>query len=139
MDGRAEFILDNSVVTSWWFESQANAYADAIQEVAPSCTIHAPALWPIEFANQLRRAKLERRLTIAQVHAVTESIGALAIQIDATPLDPMLLVEAALRYGLTACGAAYLVLALRLGLPIATTDAALSKAARATGVGVFKP
>ena len=44
----------------------------------------------------------------------------------------------ALRYDLTSHDAAYLELALRLQLPIATRDAALIEAARAAGVGVLK-
>jgi predicted nucleic acid-binding protein len=44
----------------------------------------------------------------------------------------------ALRYDLTSYDAAYLELALRLQLPIATQDAALMEAARAAGVGVLK-
>lgn len=135
----AEFVLDNSVVTSWWLASQANEYADAVHEASPTSAIHAPAIWPMEFANQLRRARLERRLTIAQLEAVIESVRALEIQVDATPSDPAALVQLALRHGLTAYDAAYLALALRLGLPIASTDAALMKAARATGVGIFRP
>lgn len=43
------------------------------------------------------------------------------------------------RYGLSSYDASYLKLALRAGLPIATLDADLSRAARKAGVKRFTP
>ncbi len=65
-------------------------------------------------------------------------MAAFDIRIAAPPLiaDFARLSELAARYRLTAYDAAYLDLALRLGLPLATLDADLKKAAQAEGVTV---
>jgi hypothetical protein len=55
-----------------------------------------------------------------------------------TRAGPAAILSLALRYDLTSYDAAYLELALRLQLPIATQDAALMEEARAVGVGVLK-
>jgi predicted nucleic acid-binding protein len=139
MPERAEFVVDNSVVTGWWHAAQAGPYSRAVRDAIPRATAHAPALWPLEFANQLRRARLERRITVAEAASILESIRGLDIQVDVTPPDPAAVLEASLRYSLTAYDAAYLLLAIRLGVPLATIDSAMARAARATGIGVFKP
>ena len=59
-----------------------------------------------------------------------------AAQPASTWLQPLALALAlALRFGLSSCGAAYLELALRRQLPVATQDDALRAAALAAGVG----
>ena len=63
----------------------------------------------------------------------------LPIRIDAAPPQPAALLSLALRFQLTSYDAAYLELALRLQLPIATRDDALADAAWAAGVGVLTP
>ena len=60
------------------------------------------------------------------------------IIVDRDTAGPAAILSLALRYDLTSYDAAYLELALRLRLPIATQDAALMGAARAAGVGVLK-
>ena len=58
--------------------------------------------------------------------------------IDRDTLGPAAILSLALRYDLTSYDAAYLELALRLQLTIATRDAALMEAAKAAGVGMLK-
>lgn len=139
MAEKAEFVIDNSIVTGWWHALQASPYSDAVRDATPRATVHAPALWPLEFANQLRRARLERRITVAEAASILEGVRGLDIQVDGTPPDPAVILEMSLRYSLSAYDGAYLVLAIRLGVPLATTDSALARAARATGIGVFNP
>jgi len=62
----------------------------------------------------------------------------LPIRIDRSPPSPAALLHLAMRFGLTSYDAAYLELAMRLQLPIATRDHALADAAWAAGVGVLQ-
>lgn len=71
-------------------------------------------------------------------HEVIERIAELPLRIDQDMPGPAALLSLALRYDLTSDGAAYLELALRLQLPIATRNAALMETVRAAGVGMFK-
>ena len=133
------FVLDNSVVSGWLLENQASDYADAVAERLQDDRAIAPALLRLEYVNVLRTACKRGRL-IAQ-HA-QEAIGHLAqlpIDFDSQPPDPALLLSLALRYDLSSYHAAYLELALRRQLPIATRDDALAEAALAAGVGTVKP
>jgi predicted nucleic acid-binding protein len=61
-------------------------------------------------------------------------LGSLPIAVDREPVPPRELLALALRFGLSSCDAAYLELALRKGLPLATLDMALSAAAQQAGV-----
>lgn len=65
--------------------------------------------------------------------------GGVPIRVESLECRASELLGLALRHDLTSYGAAYLDLALRLQLPIATQDAALREAALASGVGLWKP
>lgn len=71
-------------------------------------------------------------------HEVIDRIAELPLRIDQDMPGPTAILFLALRYDLTSYDAAYLELALRLQLPIATRDAALMEAAKAAGGGVLK-
>ena len=133
------FVLDNSVVTGWWTRSQSTDYTAAVLEAARHTPPHAPALLVLEFANVLRRARRHGNIDDAQMHAVLNAIAALKIVVEAPSTEPGRIISLSLQYGLTAYDAAYLELALRLGLPIACKDGALAKAAQAAGVGIVRP
>jgi predicted nucleic acid-binding protein len=99
---------------------------------------YAPSLWQLEFSNVLRTACKRGALGVQEAHEVLDQVGALAIMVDRDTPGPAAILTLALRYDLTSYDTAYLELALRLQLPIATQDAALTEAARAAGVGLFK-
>lgn len=139
MAGAAEpgFVLDNSVLCGWFLTSQATTYGDAVAERLQRCDAHAPALLQLECANVLRSACKRGALPITAAHTIVDQLALLPIQIDTTPPPPAALLSLALRYDLTSYDAAYLELALRRQLPIATRDGALAKAAWAAGMGVL--
>jgi predicted nucleic acid-binding protein len=130
------FILDNSVVSGWFLENQASPYTEAIAARLNDETALAPALWELELTNVLRTACLRQRMTADHAQAVIANLGALPIEVDRTPVRRGELLALSLRFGLSAYDAAYLELALRLQLPIATRDGPLRDAAVASGVGV---
>ena len=131
------FVLDNSVLCGWFLANQSNPYSDAVAQQLQTLDAHAPWLLQLEWTNVLRTACRRGTLPIATAHTIVDRIGQLPIRIDPTPPTPAHLLSLALRFGLTSYDAAYLELALRVQLPIATLDQELAEAAWAAGVGVL--
>ena len=99
-----------------------------------------PALWWYELANALTMAQRQRRLAAAEAIRALELYRTLPIETDGH-LDA----DAAGRWltlaregGLSAYDAAYLDLAQRRGLRLATLDRKLARAARQMGVGIVR-
>lgn len=132
------FVLDNSVLCGWFLANQASPYGDAVGEQLRHSNAHAPGLLQLEFTNVLRTACRRGALTAAAAREIVDQIALLPIQIDASPPEPATLLSLALRFQLTSYDAAYLELALRLQLPIASRDHELAEAAWAAGVGVLE-
>lgn len=132
------FVLDNSVVVGWFLEDQATLYTDAIGVLLELHQAIVPTLWELEFANVLRTACRKQQLSVDEAHQVIEQICALPIVIDRDTPGPGALLALELRYNLSSYDAAYLELALRLQVPMATKDEPLQAAAQAAGVGVVR-
>lgn len=132
------FVIDNSVVCGWLIAAQASDYGDAVAQRLLDDRAHAPALWELELTNVLRTACLRQKLTAQQAQVKLAQVVSLPIEVDRQPVAASELLGVALRFGLSAYDAAYLELALRLQLPLATTDAPLRDAALASGVGLVQ-
>ena len=98
-----------------------------------------PALWQLEVANVLLVAERRGRITEAQATRFLDLLGSLPIRIEQFGGDPMAILAAARRHGLSAYDAAYLILAERLALPLATVDEQLRAACRSAGVPLAIP
>jgi predicted nucleic acid-binding protein len=131
------FVLDNSVLCGWFLANQTSPYCDAVAELLPVVDAHAPSLLQLEFTNVLRTACRRGTLAVTAAHAIVDQVALLPIRIDDAPPQPASLLSLALRFQLTSYDAAYLELAFRLQLPIATRDGDLAEAAWAAGVGVL--
>ena len=97
-----------------------------------------PTLWRLELANVLVIAERRKRLTEADTARFLSLLDGLAIQVvpdHGTTADTVALARA---HGLTAYDSAYLDVALRTGLPFASLDTRLVKAAVAAGVVLFE-
>jgi len=130
------FVLDSSVVCGWILENQATDYSAAIARKMERERALAPLLLRLEIVNVLRTACKRRIMIATQAQELLTELSRLPIEFNSASPEPGLLLALALRYELTSYDAAYLELALRLQLPIATGDAALAEAARIAGVGV---
>jgi predicted nucleic acid-binding protein len=110
------------------------------QEVAGSGAI-APAHWPLEVANALLMAVRRQRINTEFRNAALRDLAALPITLDAETSARAWheTLRIADTYRLTAYDAAYLELAQRLGLPLATLDAELRVAAQSLGATVLLP
>lgn len=128
------FVVDNSVVVGWMLPAQATAYTRRILERVRREQIIVPSLWPIELANVMIVRKRRGAMTAAQIHGALRRIQQLKVAVDSEPIAPESLFAIGERHGLTAYDAAYLELAQRRGIPLATADNGLQRAARAAGV-----
>ena len=108
---------------------------------SPDCVARVPMTWALEVSNVVARAEARGFVEEAQSEAFLEMLGSVAIQSDDATFARALTgtLHLARRYGLSSYDASYLELALRAGLPLATLDADLSKAARKAGVKRFGP
>jgi len=135
----SRFVLDASVTLCWCFENQATGYTeDIFERMAAGDEASVPFVWPLEVANALVRAERRKSLKVAQVTGFLEELSAWPIQVDTMGVGRTFqqILSVARQQNLSAYDAAYLELALREGLPIATLDDDLRKAARVVGVKI---
>ncbi len=85
----------------------------------------------------LKTACTRGKLSLHAVRQILDALGTLPIEIDASAPGQRRLLELAMRHKLSSYDAAYLELAMRHGLPIATQDLQLKDAAIAAGVDVL--
>jgi predicted nucleic acid-binding protein len=136
---RAGLVVDASVAAAWCFEDEASPYTDGVLERVARSGAHVPAVWPFEMASVLVVALRRERIDADRAGRFLDALLALPTEVDRREAHLLLpsLTRVAGRYGLSAYDAAYLELAMRSGLAIATTDARLVDAARQAGVVVF--
>jgi predicted nucleic acid-binding protein len=132
-------VIDSAMALAWFLPGEATEATNAVLDLVARSAALAPGLWPLEIANVLVMAERRRRITQAQRSQALMSLGDLPITIDQETAGRAwgAIIDLAQAQGLTVYDATYLELALRSGLPLATLDAALARAARATGVGVL--
>jgi predicted nucleic acid-binding protein len=133
------FVLDNSVAMCWLLNDGRPGDIDyALQVLDALATAQAvvPALWPLEAANVVAKVEARGLVAEARTQAFVAALGRLNIVVDNATATQALgnTLNLARRYKLSAYDAAYLELALREGLPLATLDAELRKAAGKAGV-----
>jgi predicted nucleic acid-binding protein len=130
------FVLDCSATVPWIFGSEANRDSAALLEVlVTGGTAWVPALWHLELANVLLGAQRRGRIEPAGIAAFLGALAAFEIEVDPETMDAAWSRTLALagQYGLSIYDAAYLELALRRGLPLATRDRPLAEALRQAG------
>jgi len=133
------FVVDASVALSWCFDDEGEDYASRVLDALGESEAVAASLWPLEVANGLAVAERRGRLDATGARRFMELVLALPIAVDPTSRADALTAsyDLARRRNLSAYDAAYLELALRHGIPLATLDARLREAAVAEGVKLF--
>lgn len=132
-------VLDASMTLAWLFEDeQTDQVLSTINHVYMGGA-SVPPLWRYEVANGLQMAIRRQRITPDYRTRCLDKIDELPITIDPDGVSEIwsTTIKLADLYRLTVYDAAYLELAQRRRLPLATLDAALSKAARESGVDLF--
>lgn len=127
-------VVDNSVVIGWLIRSQASPYTRRVAAMAGSERFIVPPLWVTEIANVMLTYLRRRALTSLEVVELLLRIDRVGIEVDQFAVAPRILVDLGRRHQLSGYDAAYLELAQHRGLPLATRDAGLARAARAAGV-----
>jgi predicted nucleic acid-binding protein len=131
------FVLDASAALRWCFRDEATSDSDRLLTLAElGDTIYVPSHWPLEVLNGLVRAERRGRVSNDAIDTFLGSLAKYKIAVDlnsaveqwneALPL--------ARQHQLSAYDAAYLALAKRLAMPLATFDDKLTEAAQAEGV-----
>jgi len=131
-------VLDASFALAWCFDDESSDVADRVLDTVMTAGGVVPASWPLEIANALRTAERRGRLTVADHARLRELLVALPISVEPVDLVGALgdVSEIARTADLSVYDAAYLALAARRALPLATTDARLARACAAIGVEV---
>ncbi len=133
------FVLDNSVALAWCFEDeQTQAVMDLLDRLTETGA-SAPLLWPVEALNGLMMAERRRRLNATKRAQLTTFLRDLPVALDLDTAERIWTATAPLaeRFKLSVYDAAYLELAQRRQLPLASLDRDLRNAAVATGLEVL--
>jgi predicted nucleic acid-binding protein len=120
------------VALAWCFADEQEPYAVAVLRFLEIRTAIVPSVWPLEVANGLVIAERRGRLQPARTVELIAEIAKLGIEVDSHTSsqawkETLMLAR---RYGLSVYDAAYLELAIRESLPLATLDQALAKVVR---------
>lgn len=134
--GPLGLVVDASVSAAWFLPDEANPDTEAALQATATLDVWVPALWLLEIGNLLLRAQRRKRITADKRRELAVAASALRIKVDREPVAITTLDEIAARHGLSAYDAAYLELALRRGLPLATQDDALRAAMAKAGVAL---
>lgn len=138
------FVLDASVALLWLVPETNPAGVDYVRAALAALKetqARVPSLFTLEAANVVARLEAKGAISEAGAQRFIAILGRLNIVTDQTTAAHALgdTLNLARRYKLSAYDAAYLELALRTGLPLATLDASLAKAATTAGVPMFDP
>ena len=133
-----KLVLDSSATLAWVFgDETTDAIRDVFAQIAEEGA-EVPALWRLEIANSLTAAVRRQRIAEDYRRAVLVDLGLLDITVD-TQTDAQAWGETlrlADQCQLTFYDAAYLELARRRNLPLATLDHTLRRAAQSIGVAL---
>ena len=134
------FVLDASVALGWLLDDPPSAYASRIQKLMidgsqPLVPVH----WHLEIANALLTAG-RRKILRREIGEILNDITALQsfMETDELPEEIGTIVGLGQRQQLTAYDAAYVALAARRNLPLATQDVAMISAARNMKISIVR-
>jgi len=129
-------VIDASLTVSWYFEDETTPATEAILERVSEAGATVPTLWRLEVVNAFQSAIRRKRITAPYRDQSLAELTQMPITIDSDTnvyawTTTLRLAE---RFALTIYDSAYLELAQRRSLPLATLDAELREAAAALGL-----
>lgn len=137
------FVLDASLALAFCFHDEATPYTQSVLDSLQEARAAVPPIWVYEVANGLVMGERRKRVTASEVRELLAFLDALPVEVQPLPagLDVATgaLQRIGVEHGITAYDAAYLELAARLDLPLATLDgegrrSGLKQAASRAGV-----
>ncbi len=129
-------VLDASVTLAWLYKQETTIVVDFLFERLRRQDAWVPSLWWLEIANSLQMGLRRQRLTRSERAEYLDLLRKLPLHTDNQTTENAWTRTLALsdRHGLTAYDAAYLELALRRKLPLATLDRELRQVATVENV-----
>jgi predicted nucleic acid-binding protein len=128
------FVLDASVTVAWCFQDEQDARADAAFAALQSdASAIVPPLWWFEIRNAAMLGVRRNRITDSEMKAFLKRLAKMFIELAQIP-EELAVFALANRHCLAFYDAAYLELAQRENIALATLDGALARAAAAEGV-----
>ena len=129
MSGHGGVVLDASASVTWVLRDGKSEDEARIDELFSTGFILVPELWHTEMGNAFRTAMRTGRIDEEFVVGVCEQLEQLDIRTDVVGNGVQRLSLEAQAHDLTTYDTTYLLLAKDRGLPLATCDRALVKAA----------
>ena len=136
----SDLVLDASLALQWFLEDEADRkYSLAVLASLSEKRALVPLLWFYEVGNGLLMAYRRKRISLDQIDGFLTRLKALPIDAaQETPFEILELLALARSHDLTNYDAAYLGLARKFNLPLATNDSDLRKAAASAGLLLVK-
>jgi predicted nucleic acid-binding protein len=128
-------VLDASITLAWAFQEVEPTASEVLERLRREEAI-VPTLWWFEVRNGLVMGERRGLLTEQRTRRFLRDLSRIAAIVDSMPVETAVLTLAR-RRRLTVYDAAYLELALRRGLPLATLDRPLAGAAQAEQVALI--
>ena len=136
------FVLDNSVSMRWLFKDGTEAdllYAEQVLEALKEGSTVVPGVWWLEVSNVIVRAEAQQLLPETQSRKFLDTLRKMAITVDSSPVEQLCeqTLQLARKFKISAYDAAYLELAIRQNIVLATLDTDLARAARQSKTQLF--
>lgn len=133
------FVVDGSVTMTWCFENEQTSVTQELLDTFVNGQMVVPALWMYEVVSALSVAERRKRITNAESIHFLALLDVLPIAVDRINDQRSLtrLLSLTIGSGLSAYDVAYLELAIRTGLPLATLDKQLKSAAQKMNIPVL--
>jgi len=129
------FVLDASITACWAFDDEDHPDARLAFDRMRTEEGVVPSLWWFEVRNILIVNERRRRIAESGTASFLRNLALLRVRADRSP-DEIAVLRLARAHRLSVYDAAYLELAQREGLPLATLDADLVRAAAGEGVAL---
>ena len=135
----SDFVLDASLALQWFLEDEVDReYSLEVLASLSEKRALVTALWFYEVGNGLVMANRRNRISAERIDGFVARLKDLPVDAaQQMPSDILELPAVANAHGLTNYDAAYLALAMRFNLPLATTDNLLRKATVAARVPIY--
>lgn len=134
-----DWVIDSSMALAWALPDETSKEAERfLSRMSVGNIFWVPALWWYEIANALLMAQRRKRLAEAERIRLIELYRRLPVQTDVALGSDLMgrLHSLSIEYNLSAYDAAYLELAQRRGLGLATVDRQLRLVAQKAGVKI---
>jgi predicted nucleic acid-binding protein len=133
------FVIDASFVISWLFPDEGGPHVEKVVLGLLQSGAYAPAHWHVEVSNAVAVSRRRGRFNPVFRDGIVSRFLALPVMTDsAVPASIYpAVIQCAEAHSLSAYDAAYLELARRMKVPLATLDKALAQAAKVEGVSLI--